>query len=182
MKARPYLLNLVVFVLTLCIGVASLKLRTNHEQTPLAASQESGLRSTNAQEPTVVSLSDPDCPPAFEKIYLNYDYAYSVSVPKGMIGYGACDTNHGFGINLLDPTNNWWTNHEWPKSYLSVDASYNSAEITSADEEMAGLIQFLKDKKDVSTVTSIVKTPTRLARLPAVRAVTYYNEGGGSDS
>jgi len=97
-----------------------------------------------------------------------------------MIGYGSCDTNHGFGINLLDPTSNWWTNHEWPKSYLSVDASYNSAESTSADEEVTGIIKFLKGKKDISAVTLIVKTPSRLARLPAVRAVIYYSEGGES--
>jgi len=95
-----------------------------------------------------------------------------------MIGYGSCATNHGFGINLLNPMSNWWINHDWPKSYLSVDASYNAEELTSVDEEVVQTMKFLKDKKNVSAVTLIVKSPTRLAHLPALRAVIYYNEGG----
>jgi hypothetical protein len=177
MRERRYLLQVVVFLVTLSMGVVTSRLHRHHQEPRELETLVTKLRSKTGQK-AVAQTFDPDCPPAFEKTYLNYDYAYSVSVPKGMIGYGSCATGHGFGINLLDPTSNWWTNHQWPKSYLSVDASYNSAEITSADEEVAGLIQFLKGKKDVSTVTSIVKTPTRLARLPAVRAVTYYNEGG----
>jgi hypothetical protein len=178
MRARRYFLHLSVFLLSLGIGAATSKLHSPHRSPRVLETLGPELRSACTQTSTPASPSDPDCPPAFVKTYLNYDYAYSVSVPKGMIGYGACDTNHGFGINLLDPTSNWWTNHAWPKSYLSVDASYNSAESISADEEVAGIIKFLKDKKGVSTVTLMVKTPTRLAHLAAVRAVIYYNEGG----
>ena len=92
--------------------------------------------------------------------YSNYDYAYSVRLPKGLTGLRSPSPfpNHGFVIELSDQ----------PKASLSVDASYNAAEWRSFDEA----IKAHKDifKHEVSgEVRVIAQAPASLGGLRAIR-------------
>ena len=92
--------------------------------------------------------------------YSNYDYAYSVRIPKGLTGFQSPSPfpNHGFAIELSDQ----------PQASLTVDASYNAAEWRSFDDA----IKFHKDifKREVGGEVRIVaRVATVLGKLRAVR-------------
>src|ERR1044072_1048241 len=91
--------------------------------------------------------------------YSNYDYAYSVRLPKGLTGLRSPSPfpNHGFAIQLSDN----------PKASISVDASYNAAEWTSFDDA----IKFHKDsfKREVGgEVNLVAQAPAVLGGLKAI--------------
>jgi len=92
--------------------------------------------------------------------YSNYDYAYSVRIPKGLIGLRSPSPfpDHGFVIQLSDET----------KASVAVDASYNAAEWRSfADAIKAELDIF---KREVGAEVSVVaQAPAVLAGLRATR-------------
>ena len=123
-----------------------------------------------------------DCNPTIESRYSNYDYAYSIQIPEGMIGVGGCMTNHGFGIDLSHPTSHTWIERAgkdfWPQSYLYVDASYNAAEWQSLDEILKDNLKMLRDYDAAANIELISKTPIRLANLRAIRFVARYNKSG----
>jgi hypothetical protein len=111
--------------------------------------------------------------------YSNFDYAYSVLVPEGMMGAMSPDgfPNHGFGIDLTNPTTTAWTNQKgFPRAYVWVDGSYNSAELASLDAAVQQALEFLNEEYGHSRLLS--KTPTRLGGLRAVRFVTSYDKSG----
>ena len=113
--------------------------------------------------------------------YVNFDYAYSVLVPKGMMGAmsPAPNPNHGFGINLMNPTSTSWTLEKGgPKACLWADASYDSAEYGSPNVVIKNSLEWLKEKH--SRVRLVNRTPTRLGNLRAVRFVIAYEESGES--
>jgi len=90
--------------------------------------------------------------------YSNYDYAYSVRIPKGLIGLRSPSPfpNHGFAIELSD------------QAIVSVDGSYNAAEWRSFDDA----IKVHKDsfKREVGGEVKIVaRVPTVLGGLRAIR-------------
>jgi hypothetical protein len=122
-----------------------------------------------------------DCAPPFEGRYSNYDYAYSVQIPKGMIGFGSCVTNHGFGIDLMNPTSRVWTERGpegiYPHSYLYVDASYNGTDWQSLDEAFRALVVNPKDE-GITDVELVSRTPTNLSTLAAIRFVVRYTKSG----
>lgn len=110
--------------------------------------------------------------------YTHFDYAYSVLVPAGMTG--ATDppggSQHGFGIDLTNPTTTAWTERDsLPKAYLYVEGSYNSAELASLDDAVQESLKFLKEKDGRSRLLS--KRRTRLGGLPAIRFTASYDEG-----
>ena len=90
--------------------------------------------------------------------YSNYDYAYSVRIPKGLSGSRspAPFPNHGFVIQLSDHAS------------LAIDASYNAALWHSFDEA----IEAYKNnfKREVGGEVSVVaQAPAVLGKLKAVR-------------
>jgi hypothetical protein len=99
--------------------------------------------------------------------YYNYDYAYSVSVPRGLVGFRnpAPAPNHGFGIDLSKPQ----------RSYLWVDASYNAAELKSFDVTLKESLGYLKDEGCINISVS-QRTSTRLSKLRAARFVIRYKD------
>ena len=91
--------------------------------------------------------------------YSNYDYAYSVRIPKGLIGLRSPSPfpNHGFVIQLSD----------YPKASLIVDANYNAAEWSS----FADAINAHKDifKGEVGgEVRVVTQVPAVLGGLRAI--------------
>jgi hypothetical protein len=110
--------------------------------------------------------------------YANFDYAYSVLVPKGMMAArNGIASNHGFGVDLLHPTSvSWVKERDSPKASLWADASYDSAEIGTPDGEIKESLKWLREK--YAQVRLISKAPTRLGPLRAMRFVIAYEEGG----
>jgi hypothetical protein len=168
---------LLTFIVGTILAGAWYALRQPSIQQPEGVAQ---LSNENREVPNVV-LAEPDCDPAFEGRYSNYDYAYSVQIPKGMVGFGSCITNHGFGIDLTNPTSRVWTELTpkgiYPKSYVYVDASYNSAEWQSFDEAFRALVMNPKDK-GITDVELVTRNPTHLSRLTAMRFVVRYAKFG----
>jgi len=92
--------------------------------------------------------------------YSNYDYGYSVRIPKGITGLRSRSPfpNHGFLIQLSDD----------PKAEVSVDASYNAAEWRSFNDVIKAHLDFFK--RDVDGKVSIVaRVPATLGGLRAIR-------------
>ena len=96
--------------------------------------------------------------------YSNYDYAYSVNIPKGLTGYRAAAPapNHGFGITLS----------EQPKSSVWVDASYNAAFWKSFDDAIQAHIGYINDRGVNAKLER--KERATIAGLPAIRFVIEY--------
>ena len=175
---RDILLRLIVSVLTAGIGIAFSSFHLAQCHAELQIVKTPGLPLDRERHVSATEVSDPDCPPAYERRYFNYDYAYSVAIPKGMIGYGACHTNHGFGIDLSNPTGDEWRKQEGnPNAFLVVDASYNAGDLKSFDEAIKQSMQFLS-KEMMKNIALVSVTRTHLARLPAVRYVIHYNQAG----
>src|SRR5947209_14876211 len=88
--------------------------------------------------------------------YSNYDYAYSVRIPKGLTGFRAAAPapNHGFGIALS----------EQPKSYVWVDASYNALFWKSFNDAIKAHIGYINDKGVNAKL--VRKERSRIAGLP----------------
>jgi hypothetical protein len=111
--------------------------------------------------------------------YTNFNYGYSVLVPEGMMGATspAPLPQHGFGIDLTQPTTTAWTKQkDFPRAYLYVDGSYNSALLASLDDAVQESLKFLNEEYGNSRLLS--KTPTRLGGLRAFRFVSSYDKSG----
>ena len=177
---RRFTLRVAVALLTFVVGLVSANF--SFLQQPSSSSQAPYIVRKSFKTPHASDADDHslDCIPAFEGRYSNYDYAYSVQIPDGMIGFGACHTNHGFGINLMDPTSRLWLKQTedgtFPRSYLSVDASYN-VDWQSLNQAAKSNMEYLKED-GASNIELVNKTRTRLSRLPAVRLVLKYNKSG----
>lgn len=173
---RRLSLHIFVALLTFTIGLLSASIMHFQRQQvsqKIDAADEKTVKIEDEQK------ADPseDCDPSFVGLYSNYDYAYRVQIPKGMIGYGSCYTNHGFGINLSDPAGQDWVmdpgDDSSPQAYLFVDASYNSAEWKSLDEAMKVYIPTPEEYGDTN-IKIESRTATRLGGLRAVRYVVRY--------
>ncbi len=105
---RRFTLRVAVALLTFVVGLVSASFSFMQQQS--SSSQAPYIVRKSFKTPHASDAEDQglDCIPAFEGRYSNYDYAYSVQIPDGMIGFGSCLTNHGFGINLADPTSRLW--------------------------------------------------------------------------
>jgi hypothetical protein len=175
---RYLFLRLMVALVTAGIGIGSSSFHPArcHRGMPFAKSRSLPLY--KERDVFATETFDPDCPPAFKRRYFNYDYAYSVVIPGGMIGYGSCYTNHGFGIDLTDPTSNKWMKEKGnPKAFLGVDAYYNAGDLKSFAEAIKQNMQF-PNKERVTDIALVSVKRTHLARLPAVHFVIHYNQAG----
>jgi hypothetical protein len=107
---------------------------------------------------------------AVKGTYSNYDYAFSVRIPKGMVGYrsAAPKPNHGFVIRRATGTNE-----------ISVFANYNASEWRSfGDVTQAHLRSF---KQETSGDCKLLKqTPTMMGGLKALRFVIRSTPSGAS--
>lgn len=101
--------------------------------------------------------------------YSNYDYAYSVLVPQGIMAFRnqAPFPNHGISIDLSKSL----------QSYLWVDASYNAAEWASFNDAVSANLDYLKDEGAANIILE-KQTSTHLSQLRAVRFIVRYNLSG----
>ncbi|MDX6709085.1 MAG: hypothetical protein QOH96_101, partial [Blastocatellia bacterium] len=120
-----FTLRVVVALLTFVVGLVSVSFLFKQRRSPSNQAPYIVLKSfktPHASDADDAADHSLDCIPAFEGHYTNYDYAYSVQIPHGMIGFGACLTNHGLGINLADPTSRLWLEQAkggiFPRSYV----------------------------------------------------------------
>jgi len=91
--------------------------------------------------------------------YINYDYGYSVVLPKPLVGLRSRSPfpNHGFVINLS----------EHPQARITVDGSYNAAEWNSFREALNDhLDQFKRDSS--GEVAILMQRPAALGGLKAI--------------
>lgn len=115
-----------------------------------------------------------------ESRYENDTYGFSVELPRGVVGAGATPPapNHGFGIDLDNPhTTEWNARPDFPKSYLSVDGSYNSLEWKRLDEAVKSQLNFLREQGANVRVRSRELTWLG-AGLRAARVVSTYEKDG----
>ncbi len=111
--------------------------------------------------------------------YANFAYGYSVAIPYGMIGLGAPPPapQHGFGIDLDNPRSATWPDmDDFPKSYLSVDGSCNSAEWRRLGEAVTSELKFRREKGQQVRLQS--RAATSLGGLRALRFVVRYEQDG----
>lgn len=92
--------------------------------------------------------------------YSNYDYGYSVRIPKGLSGLRSPSPfpNHGFVIQLSDH----------PEASCSVDASYNAAEWSSFNDAIETHLNFFK-RHVGGEVSMVARRSTTLGGLRAIR-------------
>jgi len=170
----------VVALVTFAIGIASANLGLVPRPAPIRQ-MENAVQQAAKDKGSSEAKSDPeDCPPAFEGRYSNYDYGYSVAIPDGMIGFGACITNHGFGIDLSNPTSGLWAKPEeagFPKAYLSVDAHYHVEEWRSFTGAIKEEMSFLEEDK-ATDIRLLSRQRTRLSGLRATRFIIHYRATG----
>ena len=104
--------------------------------------------------------------------YSNYDYGFSVRIPKGLIALRspAPLPNHGFAIQLSDQL----------AAVLSVDASYNAAEWNSFEDAINAHMHSFK--REVGGEVSVVdRVPTVLGGLRAIRFTIKPTPSGPND-
>jgi hypothetical protein len=127
------------------------------------------VSSTGAREPATLELallksvrSQAQAEKAYITVkgrYSNYDYAYSVLLPKGVVGLRSPspNPNHGFLVRLDGGGND----------QIVVDASYNAAEWKSLDEALsAALSQFTREQNAEARV--MMRTSAVLGGLDAI--------------
>lgn len=171
---RRWLVRLTISLLTFLLGAAAARLHVSpkpvlQRQAESAITQPTSGNSSPTAEPEVE-----DCDPRVTGVYSNYDYAYAVVVPDGVIGAWSCVTNHGFGVDLTNPKSLAWLEQKgWPEAYLYVDASYNSAFMKSVNDEVQNHLRWLREGSN-DEVKLISQTRTRLASLPAKRFIIRY--------
>ena len=101
--------------------------------------------------------------------YSNYDYGYSVRIPKGLTGVRSPSPfpNHGFLIELS----------EHPKASVSVDASYNAAEWRSFADAINAHKRYFKNEVG-GEVSVVARVPAVLGGLRATRFMMKRTESG----
>lgn len=178
---RRWLVRLAVIVLAFTIGFASSNLkRILWQQRPQSAGKdaiESNPSNRRTEDrPRESESGGSDDYLIVEGRYTNFDYAYSVLVPKGMMAAMNSkppNPNHGFGIDLMHPTSTAWT---IPKVSLWADAGYDSAEYRSPKAVIKNNLEWLRQKHN--QVRLLSRSPARLGSLRAVRFIIAYEESG----
>ena len=120
------------------------------------------------------SLADPTGPESPSRVavvglYANPNYAYSVRLPYGLVGFHdpAPQPNHGIG-QWLDGG-----------GYLWVDGSYNSLDWQSLEEAVDANLGFLAEDS-VSTVDELERRRSGLGNLDGMRLVARYQNQEGT--
>lgn len=165
LRLLAFRLFIAVVAFALGIVLAGFRLPPRHARASPPAAASPALPSGVC--PTAEYLAAAD-DVRVEDRYYNYDYGFSVDVPKGMVGVRspAPMPNHGF---VIDPENPQAVNSdEDSRSGLVVDASYNSALWKSFDDAMSWVSEGENRNKSLSRI------PTRLGGLRAMRFVRVY--------
>ena len=167
---KKLIFHISIAILTCVVGISAALIRAS-----LTRSETTQEPSLPTSEVTQQVGSDEAIPEeegwTFEQgIYSNYEYAYSVRIPDGLVGYRspAPMPNHGFGIDLSKED----------EAAVWLDGSYNALEWSSLAEATRAQLDFLKDDKDISDVRIVKRTSTRLSGLPAVHVVIDYRKAG----
>ena len=105
-------------------------------------------------------------------VYSNYDYGFSVRIPKGLIALQspAPFPNHGFAIQLADQ----------PSAVLSVDASYNAGEWSSFEDAIKAHVDIFKRELGYD-VNIVDRVQTVLGGLRAIRFTIKPTISGPTD-
>ena len=103
-------------------------------------------------------------------VYSNYDYAFAVRLPKGVVGFNepAMHPNHGVWV-YLDSAET---------IYLWVGAEYNSLFFQSIEEAADSSISWLKEDSTTG-VLLVSREYTQLGGLRACRDVVSYKDKNG---
>jgi hypothetical protein len=117
-----------------------------------------------------VSVGNKQSGVAVRGTYSNYDYAFSVRIPKGMVGYrsAAPNPNHGFVIRRSTGNNE-----------ISVFANYNASEWRSFDDVVKARMQSFRDETG-GECTLLKQTPTIMGGLKALRFVIRSTQSDAS--
>src|SRR5258706_101820 len=139
--------------------------------------------SIGAREPATLEIDPVESVPSqaqakqayitVEGRYSNYDYAYSILLPKGVVGLRSPspNPNHGFVVHLEGGGDD----------EIVVDASYNAAEWKSLDEALrAALNQFTQEQKAEARV--IMRTSAVLGGLEAIHFRLLSGTPGSSNA
>jgi hypothetical protein len=185
---KRYLFRIIVATLTFGCGVATTSVWTGEKSSPayratcadwggasltpltLPADFNSGAANSLRQE---TERDDT----RVEDRYYNYNYGFSVDLPKGMIGVRspAPMPNHGFVIDLENPQASKSDRNS--SSTLSVEASYNSAMWESFDDAIKDELNWVSEGGN--RIKSLSKIPICLAGLRAMRFVQVYENNRG---
>lgn len=168
---QQIVLRLSIAMLTFIVGstVASIWNSTHYPNyKEIEHSVSSGIQLKQA--PVSSQQSPEESIYTYERgLYSNYNFAYSVRIPKGLIGYRspAPMPNHGFGIDLSQKEDS----HVW------VEANYNAGFWESFDDAIKFDLDVMNDK-EISDLKLAQRTVTRLSGLRAVRYVIHYKRSG----
>lgn len=104
--------------------------------------------------------------------YTNYEYGYTVSIPKGFVGISdpSPQPQHGFGITLS----------KQPKAEILVGGTYNAAEYESLDEAVDADLDWLK--KQVTELEVLKRAPTTLGNLQAMQLMVRYKSPASGET
>lgn len=157
---RQITFRLAVAILTFNVGATAALLWVSFRRPPL------NLASANIKlrQDEVPDLENVARMVAHRNRYSNYEYAYSVKIPQGLIGLSdpAPVPQHGIGITLSKE----------PKSYLWVDGSYNAAFLESLDAAINRHLEWIAE--DGADLEVVRREKTHLQQLPAMRLVVRY--------
>src|SRR5216684_2021382 len=134
--------NLLAFTISFAAAMVTHAFFHPRTQRPEDVNLKSGTKHDPPEAKPVANQDDI----IVEGRYVNFDYAYSVLVPRGMIAAmnsNPPNPNHGFGIDLTHPTSTAWT---MPKISLWADASYDSAEYRSPNAVIKNNLGWLREK------------------------------------
>ena len=170
MLMRQFTVRLTVGFLTFIVGViASIAWLSFHRLslTPeLPASVAPGVITENSviRQDEIPDLENVSHLVAHKHRYSNSQYAYSVSIPQGLVGLSnsAPFPQHGIGITLSRQA----------KSYIWLEGSYNSLLWQSLDEALDLHLKWLAE--DSVEVSVLKREKMYLQRLRAMRLVARY--------
>jgi hypothetical protein len=141
-----------------------------HESAPSlrlpSVSRDSGVRDEIPYIDAASQVAD-------KKLYSNYEYAYKVRIPSGLVALSSPPPlpQHGFGIIMSQS----------PKAYLWVDGSYNALMLKSLDADLDQEIQWLEEE-GATDIDVIRREKTYLDKLSAVRLTVKYRSPAAEEN
>ncbi len=96
--------------------------------------------------------------------YANYEYGYSVLIPKGFVGISdpSPQPQHGFGITLS----------KQPEASITVNGNYSGFESGTLEDDMNRDLGYTQKKSD--GFEELKREQTTLQNLPAIRVTVRY--------
>jgi hypothetical protein len=171
---KLYAFRLLAAGVAFALGVASTRqwLRRLTFQPPPSAVVGSAQSTQLEQIKCASSDNDIRDESRVEDRYYNYNFGFSVDLPRGMVGRTSPPPmpQHGFVIDLENPQARKSDSNS--RSEIVVDASYNSLEWRSFDEAIRDDLSWVSEGGN--HIKSLSRTPVRLGGLHAMRFVQVY--------